>query len=349
MCTSFRLKADDGTVVVGRTMEFAAELSSQLLAVPAGTAFTGLAPEGAEGASWTTTHGYVGMNAFGAALVVDGLNDAGLSVGVLYFPGFVGYQEPAASGNLAPEEVANFLLGTCATVDEVREAIATVRVWGHRFGPLGASLPLHYVINDRSGAALVIEHVDGELRLHDNPLGVVTNAPPFDWHLTNLRNFTKLTANNVPGIELDGQSIHPLGQGSGLLGLPGDWTPPSRFVRAVVLSYAAHHGADAAAAARVANHLLYALDIPLGVVREHGEGGPEELTQWATITDLENGQLHVRFYGDPFIHQVGVAEALAAAVDGPTVVPLTDPTGPWTVPVDLSLAAPIDLAASPFA
>lgn len=348
MCTSFRLKADDGAVVIGRTMEFAIDLSSALLAVPVGTTFTGLAPEGSEGATWTTTHGYIGMNAFGSTLVVDGVNDAGLCVGVLYLPGFVGYQEPGPTGNLAPEEVANHLLGLCATIDEVRDAIAQVRVWSHAAAPLGEPLPLHYAVSDRSGRSLVIEHIDGELRLHENPFGVLTNSPSFDWHVTNLRNYTRLTAENLAHIEIDGQPMLPIGQGSGLLGMPGDWTPPSRFVRAIVLSHAAHPGADGPAAAKTANHLIYALDIPLGAIRGYGGAGLEELTQWATITDLTNGQLYVRYYGEPFIHQVSVADALTAAADGPVIVPLAKPDVPWTVPADLSATVPIDPAADRF-
>lgn len=348
MCTSFRLKAEDGTCVVGRTMEFAVDLSSELLAVPAGTTFTGTAPEGCEGATWTATHGYIGMNAFGCALALDGVNDAGLSVGVLYFPHFVGYQDPTPAGNVAPEEVAGFLLGTCGTVAEVAAAIETITVWAHTAGPFGAALPLHYVVNDRSGASIVIEHVAGAIRTHDNPFGVATNSPTFDWHLINLQNYAKLSAYNVPAVDLEGHALHALGEGSGLLGLPGDWTPPSRFVRAVVLSSACHPGPDGASAARTANHLLYALDIPLGVVRQVDDRGPEELTQWATISDLRNGQLYVRYYGDPFIHQVDVADALAAATAGPVLVPLTDPSGPWTVPVDLGTATAVDPAARPF-
>lgn len=348
MCTSFRLKADDGSVVIGRTMEFAAELSSELLAVPAGTAFTGTAPDGAEALSWTTTLGYIGMNAFGTALAVDGINEAGLSIGVLYFPGFVGYQEPTATGNVAPEEVAGFLLGTCSDVADVRSAFEAVTVWAHVAAPIGGPLPLHYIVSDRSGASLVVEHVDGQLHIHDNPIGVATNSPSFDWHLTNLRNYTRLTAENVTGIDLDGQALAPLGEGSGLIGLPGDWTPPSRFIRAVVLSHAAHAGPDASSAAQVANHLLYSLDIPLGLVREHDGAGPEELTQWATISDVATGRLYVRYYGDPFIHEVALADALAAATDGPVLVPLTAAGRPWTVPADVAAAAAVDPAVRPF-
>ena len=85
----------------------------------------------------------------------------------------------------------------------------------------------------------MVEYVGGRLHLYNNPLGVITNSPPFDWHLNNLRNYVNLSANNVPQLKLKGINIYPTGQGSGMMGLPGDVTPPSRLVRAVAFTQAA--------------------------------------------------------------------------------------------------------------
>jgi Linear amide C-N hydrolases, choloylglycine hydrolase family len=84
-----------------------------------------------------------------------------------------------------------------------------------------------------TGASLVIEPFDGVLKINDNPLGVMTNAPSFDWHMTNLRNYLKISPYNVPPLKVDGQTFAAFGQRSGLQGIPGDPTPPSRFLRAL--------------------------------------------------------------------------------------------------------------------
>ena len=113
----------------------------------------------------------------------------------------------------------------------------------------------------------MIEYVDGELHTYDNPIGVITNSPTFDWQQTNLRNYINLSTVNASPLTIDGVTLAPFGQGSGMMGLPGDFTPPSRFVRAVALSQDAVPGQDAEATVKVAFHILDSFDIPLGAVR----------------------------------------------------------------------------------
>jgi choloylglycine hydrolase len=95
----------------------------------------------------------------------------------------------------------------------------------------------------------------------------MTNSPPFDWHLTNLRNYVKLSPVNAEPLNLSGEVFAPLGAGSGLLGIPGDPTPPSRFVRALGLAISAKPLPDAAQTVRLAEHVLNNFDIPLGFIR----------------------------------------------------------------------------------
>ena len=96
--------------------------------------------------------------------------------------------------------------------------------------------PVHVVVYDKTGASIVIEPLDGKLKVYDNPLGVITNSPTFDWHMINVRNYVALNPRNVPPVTINGTTFRNMGQGSGMLGLPGDFTPPSRFVRASVFS-----------------------------------------------------------------------------------------------------------------
>jgi choloylglycine hydrolase len=139
----------------------------------------------------------------------------------------------------------------------------------------------------------VIEYVNGgQMNLYDNPLGVVTNAPEFGWHLTNLRNYVNLSAVEVPAIELAELELAPLGAGSGLRGIPGDNTPPSRFVRAVAYTQTARPTTGGLDTVREVFRILDQFQLAVGAAEgsDHGSGG-EELpasTQWTTAADTAN-------------------------------------------------------------
>ena len=132
---------------------------------------------------------------------------------------------------------------------------------------MGIVPPFHYTLHDASGASIVIEPVNGTLKVYDNPLGVMTNAPTFDWHLTNLKNYVKISPVNAEPITIDGQTIASFGQGSGLLGIPGDPTPPSRFIRALGYTMSAKRLPSGIQSVRLAEHILNDFDIPLGFIQ----------------------------------------------------------------------------------
>ena len=244
MCTGICLKGTDNTAVYGRTMEWGEfDLESRVLIVPPGQEFTGSTPDDKPGARWMSHHGLVGLDGLNQPFLLDGINDKGLACGAFYLPGFAEYEAynpREADKSIGPSEVVHYILSQCASVDETREALEQVRVVPVAVPALGFVLPLHFVVMDASGQSLVIEYVsDGELKLYRNSLGVITNAPPFEWHLINLRNYVNLSPVAIPSRKLKDIDFSPLGAGSGMLGLPGDFTPPSRFIRAVAFTQTA--------------------------------------------------------------------------------------------------------------
>ena len=131
-CTSIRIKTEDGLVFYARTMEGAVDYQSKVTVVPTGTVYHGTLPDNTpKGLTWTTKYGMVGMNAFGSPIMTDGMNEKGLAVGNLDFFIYADYQpfDPGkANITLSQYEVATWLLSTCATVAEVRQAMSKVRV-----------------------------------------------------------------------------------------------------------------------------------------------------------------------------------------------------------------------------
>jgi choloylglycine hydrolase len=316
-CTGIRLIAKDGGVVAARTLEFGLDLHSDVLVVPAGTALTGTLPDGGKGISYTTKYGFLGANAEGLPAIVDGLNDQGLYVGLFYFPDYASYPDATkdnASRAMAPYEYADWILGNFATIDEVKANFDKVALVPVVIAAIKEVPPVHFVVYDRTGKSVVIEPLNKTLKIYDNPLGVMTNSPTYDWHMTNLRNYVNLTATDVPPVGLGGLTLAQFGEGSGLRGLPGDFTPPSRFVRAVAFSQSALPSDTAAQAVLQAFHILNNFDIPYGAVRDV-QGGQmhAESTTWTSASDLKNLRWYFKTYGDQSIHSVDLATAIAAA------------------------------------
>ncbi len=325
-CTGIRLTARDGAVVVARTLEFGMDLESKIVVIPAGTNVIGTLPNGASGIAFATKYGIVGANAFGLPVVLDGLNDRGLYVGEFFFPGYAGYADvtPAdASRAMAGYQYSEWILGNFASVAEVKAAYDRVLLAPTVLSQMGMAPPIHFRIVDKTGASLVIEPIAGKLRLYDDPLGILTNAPTFDWHLTNLSNYVGLTPMIRSNVNLSGYTVQGFGQGSGFYGLPGDFTPPSRFVRAVAYQQTAVPNATAADAVYQAFHILNNFDVPVGAVRDTVQGKTvDEYTLWTSVVDLQNLQFYFRTFGDQTLHSVDVRKALVATNGQITQLPM---------------------------
>jgi len=328
-CTGIRLVAKDGGVVPGRTLEFGVDLRSKVLIVPAGNTLSGTLPDGGKGITYTTKYGFLGANAVGKIAILDGINDRGLYVGLFYFPGYASYADATpenAARAMAPHEYAAWLLGNFANVDEVKANFDKVVLVPTVLEAIKQVAPVHFVVHDRAGKAVVIEPVGKTLKIYDNPLGVLTNSPGFDWHMTNLRNYVNLSVTNVPPINLGGITLAQFGQGSGLRGLPGDFTPPSRFVRAVAFSQAARPSDTAGEAVLQAFHILNNFDIPYGVVRARkGEQEADEYTAWTAVADLKDLRWYFRTHEDQSIRSVDLREAMSAAHGKIRFIPMTSP------------------------
>ncbi|MDD5409613.1 MAG: choloylglycine hydrolase family protein [Candidatus Omnitrophica bacterium] len=297
-CTDFQIKAEDNTVVIGRSMEFPIDLHSNVVIVPRGEQFVSIDDKGVKGITWTNKYGFLGVDAYNLKnCYVEGFNEKGLAFDALMFTG-AKYQ-PAEPGKFVTmSNLGSWIMGNFATADEVKEALPKINVTGINLKEAGGELYMHIAVHDANGKNLVVEFIDGEVKIYDNPLGVMTNRPEFPWQITNLRNYINLDARDRKDRMLNGLKLEPTGVGSGLLGLPGDWTPPSRFVRVAYSLDSALPAKDAVEAVNLAEHLLNIVDIPKGAIKEnptplvHMEG----YAQWVVIKDLTNLVLYYKTY-----------------------------------------------------
>ena len=320
-CTGISLKAADGAAIRGRTLEFGFPMQSKVLVVPAGQELSGTLPDGGKGLIYKSRYAFIGANALGLPAILDGLNDQGLSVGLFYFPNYAKYTDVTAENKsraLAPQEFGTWVLANFATVDEVREAVKNIVLVPTPAAGLGSAqgavAGAHFFVQDKSGKSIAIEPVDGTLKVHDAPLGVMTNAPTYDWHMTNLANYLNLSPKDIAQVKLGSVTLSAFGSGAGMLGLPGDFTPPSRFVRAAMYSQAAAPNQTAEDTVFAAFHILNQFDIPKGSVVNAAVGAPtDEITEWTSVNDLKNLRWYFRTHEDQSIRMVDLKEAVAAA------------------------------------
>ena len=230
-CTGIALTAADGSYVQSRTIEWArGVLQSEYVVIPRGQRLRSFTPLGADGMTFTAKYGVVGLSVVQKEFIAEGINEAGLSAGLFFFPQYGGYEpyEPAQNDRtLADLQFVTWALTQFSTVDEVKAAVGGVRIVA-----LEKTSVVHWRIGEPSGRQVVLEIVGGVPHFYENEVGVLTNAPGFEWQLTNLNNYVNLYPGDAPVRRLDGVTLRPTGGNSGFLGLPGDATPPSRFVRA---------------------------------------------------------------------------------------------------------------------
>jgi choloylglycine hydrolase len=313
-CTGILLKNADGTIVHGRTVEFGMPLEMDIVFVPRGYDFVGRTPLG-DGKTWTSKYAAAGGILFGNLAIMDGLNEKGLAVGAFFFPTTAGYADTTPdnrSKSMSAADFSNWILTQFSTVEEVRTAIesgqavvAPTLLPGWPPQPQ----PFHWIVYDRSGKSLVIEPIGGKLVLHDNPLGVLTNSPSFDWHMTNLRNYISLSPRDVPAVTFDNETFAPFGMGAGLHGLPGDFTPPSRFVRATVFSATATPAPTAEQGILKGFHILNNFDIPVGAAREEQAGKTySDMTMLTSMRDPQKLRFYYKTYDDQTIRVVDLTK-----------------------------------------
>lgn len=311
-CTGVRMTAEDGSSVTGRTVEFATPIEMSICVIPRNYSFMGKTPLG-NGLSYRAKYAVLGVFCFEDLVVMDGINEKGLMCGAFYFPGFASYTPISAANQsqaISPVEFPNWVLTQFSSIAEVRQALPSIAIvptltkgWG------SAPPPMHYIIYDKKGNSLVVEPLQGTLVSYENPIGAFTNSPEFSWHLTNLSNFLNLTPWNEAPQTLRGLSLSPFGQGSGMVGLPGDFSPPSRFVRAALFSSLAIPGQGGEALVQQTFHILNQFDIPLGVARERsGKTVWMDYTLLTGVKDPNQGRYYFRSYEDPTIRWISFAD-----------------------------------------
>ena len=268
MCTSIRYKN-----YFGRNLDIWTDYGESVIITPRGYLGNSFAIVG------------MGIERDEYPLYFDGMNEKGLGMAGLNFPGYARYfPERGGKKNIAPYEFIPYILGRCGDLCDVRSELEGINISDIHFSPEMPNTPLHWMIADSSGS-VVVESCDSGLKVYDDPADVLTNSPGFDIQSFNLENYKHLS----PLAKFQSYS-----NGMGALGLPGDCSSMSRFVRSAY--FVGNSPTIEGKNAQIAHffHLLSVVFMPQGSVLLHD--GECEYTRYSCCCDLEDMKYYYRTY-----------------------------------------------------
>lgn len=234
-------------------------------------------------------------------LYYEATNECGLSVAGLNFPGNACYF-PAVEGkdNVAPFELVPWILSQCKNLEEARGLLENLNLWNVKFSEQFPLSPLHWIIADREGA-ITLESVKEGLKIFENPVGVLTNNPAFDYHMTHLCDYINLTP-QAPENRFGAAHLTTYSRGMGAMGLPGDVSSASRFVRAAFVKLNSVAGESENESISQFFHILGAVEQQRGCVIL--PDGSCELTVYTSCINTDKGIYYYTTYENQAICKV---------------------------------------------
>lgn len=229
----------------------------------------------------------------GYPLYYEAANEWGLAMAGLNFPGNAHYFPKAEDKtNVSPFEFIPWVLGRCRNLQEARACLSEINLWQNDFHEKLPLSPLHWIIADAQGA-ITVECVAEGMKIYENPVGVLTNNPAFDYHMTRLSEYMNLTS-LTPENRFGGVELEPYCKGMGAMGLPGDLSSASRFVRAAFVKLNSVSGDGEMESVGQFFHILGAVEQQRGCVRL--EDGRYEITGYTSCINTDKGIYYYTTY-----------------------------------------------------
>ncbi len=251
----------------------------------------------------------------GYPLYYDATNEKGLSMAGLYFAGNAHYRQEAPDcHNVAPFELIPWVLGQCSNITEVKDLLNHMNLIEEHFSSELPLSPLHWIISDRE-ASITLESVKEGLKVYDNPVGVLTNNPGFDYQLFNLNNYMSLSIDTPDNLFSKDLDLAIYSRGMGAMGLPGDLSSTSRFVKAAFTKMNSLSGDSESESISQFFHILGSVDQQRGCVRM-GEGKYES-TIYTSCCNTDKGIYYYTTYEN---HQITGVDMHRENLDGSCLV-----------------------------
>ena len=302
MCTA--ISDSSGRHLFGRSLDLEYSLSEQAVITPRDFKFNFLREP-----PLTRHLAIIGIaHVFGGIpLYYDAANEAGLAAAGLNFGGSAVYSEPSSSThNIASFELIPWVLGQCKSVGDAAELLKGTSITADSIDASLPATPLHWLIADRTGAIAVEPIADG-LKIREDPFGVLTNEPPLDYHLTNVKNYMSLDATPPKNTLCPDVKLKPYSRGMGAIGLPGDFSSSSRFVRVIFAKSHTLPEPEQNAAINRFFRIMDTVSVPRGCVIT--EEGKAVSTVYVSCADTESATYYFSTYGDRSIRSLRLSDA----------------------------------------
>ena len=248
-------------------------------------------------------------------LYYEAFNEKGLGIAGLNFVGNAVYFDPKPEkDNIAQFELIPWILGTCASLAEAKESLSRINLISTPFKKNLPLAQLHWIIADASGAITVESTADG-LHVYDNPVGVLTNNPPFDMQLQNLNNYMSLSAADPKNTFAPDINLSTYSRGMGALGLPGDLSSQSRFVRAAFVKANSLSEDGEEKSVSQFFHILNSVSQPRGCCKL--ESGKYEITLYTSCCNTDKGIYYYTTYDN---HQISAVDMHRENLDSSALI-----------------------------
>lgn len=306
MCTAATYRTKD--FYFGRTLDYEFSYGEEVVVIPRGFPFSFRRMKDME-----NHYAIIGMAHMedGCPLLYDGVNEKGLGMAGLNFVGNAYYrEETAGKDNVETFEFIPWILGQCASVKEAEELLSGLNLTGGNFRLNLPAAQLHWLIADRD-RAVTVESVREGLKVYVNPVGVLTNNPSFGEQMFQLNNYMHLSPNPPQNHFSDKLSLQSYSRGMGALGLPGDLSSQSRFVRAAFVKMNSVSGDSEQESVSQFFHILGAVDQQRGCCSV-GEGEYE----YTIYTSCCNAQRGIYYYTTYDNHQITAVDMHREELDG---------------------------------
>ena len=317
MCTSIALQSKEKTSYFARTQDFNILLDDYIgIQIPRNYLIE------ASSYHFSARYSMIGLSALveGEPLlsIPDGVNEFGLGGSTQRFSEYHNYstEDEIVANKKTPLKSGHFLLwvlSQCKDTYEVEEKIKEVAIVDKATFGEGEGEPRHFLFTDQTGRSIVVEPSEKMgFKVYENRIGVMTNSPDFSSHLSFLSNFTGLSNVDPTPKIMKGFTLESTGKGLGFLGMPGDYTSMSRFVRIAYLNYFSEPLSDKETISQ-AFHLLSSVNIAKGAIKLEDEPAEESLlySQYQIVYDLKHLSLYLKLYHNHRLQKINLCPEIA--------------------------------------
>lgn len=299
MCTAIGLKNND--FYFGRTLDLEYDFGQQVVITPRNHNIITRQYKNHD-----NTYAIIGMATVvdNRCLYAEACNEYGLSIAGLNFPSFAKYHKVNKSMiNLTPFEIIPYILGTCKNIKEAKILIKDLNIIDESYSNTMPNSPLHWIISDESNS-IVLESMEDGLKVYDNPFNILTNNPPFDYHIMNMSNYINLKPNQTTNTLTKEIDLKIMGQGYGAYGLPGDYSPVSRFVKAFFTKTNSVSDTDEDSNVSQFFHIMDSVTMPKGSVIT--PSNMMDITRYTSCINTNKGIYYYTTYNNRQINQVSL-------------------------------------------